>query len=269
MSLRAEIDLARGAHRIVAALQVGADETIALVGPNGAGKSSCLAAIAGIERLDGGRIVLHEDVLDGGPGGPFVPPERRNIGVVFQDPLLFPGMSARDNVAYGPVSAGRPRSEARAIAGQWLGRVGIDERHAGARPSALSGGQAQRVALARALASSPRALILDEPLAAVDASARLALRRTLREHLSGFEGPRVIVAHDIADAIALADRIVVLEAGRVVQAGTALELAARPASPYVADLVGLNGLAGRARGRVVEVGTTTLTTADEAEGDVL
>ncbi len=247
MTLRAEFGLERGSLALDVDLSVDDGETLALVGPNGAGKTSVLHALAGLLRVARGRIALDGDVLDGGPGGPFVPPEQRRAGVVFQDHLLFPHLSAADNVAYGPRSRGVPRRRARALAVQWLERVGVAD-HRDARPGALSGGQAQRVALARALAAEPRLLLLDEPLAAVDASAKLALRRELRDHVGTFAGVRVLVVHDVADAFALADRIAVMEAGRIVQVGTIAEIGRRPRSRYVADLIGLNCFRGTSRG---------------------
>jgi molybdate transport system ATP-binding protein len=148
-----------------------------------------------------------------------------------------------DNVAFGPRARGVPRATARAAARDWLARAGVGDL-ARRLPGTLSGGQAQRVALARALAAAPRCLLLDEPLAAVDATGRLELRRELRAHLAAFPGPRVIVAHDALDAFALADRVAVLEAGRIVQAGTVKTICSRPRSRYVADLVGTNLLRG-------------------------
>ncbi|MBK8975028.1 MAG: ATP-binding cassette domain-containing protein [Planctomycetes bacterium] len=269
MSLVADIAVDRGPLRLRAELRVESGETVALVGPNGAGKTSLLLAIAGLLRIDRGAISLDGRLLDGGAGGPFVPTAARHIGVVFQQHLLLPHLSVLDNVAYGPRSRGRPRSEARAAAADWLDRVGVGEPWHDARPATLSGGQSQRVALARALATAPALLLLDEPLAAVDASARLELRRELRAHLAGFRGPRILVAHHVEDALALADRVVVLEAGRVVQCGTLEELVRCPRSPYVADLVGLNCFVGTCRGGVVEVGDAHLTVVSPLDGEVV
>ncbi len=268
MSLDVHVALSRGSLALDAAFVVAPDETVALVGPNGAGKTSCLLAIAGLLRLDGGRIALGDRVFDGGPAGPWLEPERRDVGVVFQEPLLFPGMSVRDNVAYGPRARGAGKRTARAVAAAWLERVGLGDL-GDARPAALSGGQAQRVALARALASSPRVLLLDEPFAAVDASAKLALRRELREHLAAFEGPRLVVVHDVGDALALAQRVVVLEGGRVVQTGGIGELVGRPRSRYVADLLGVNCFRGICRNGAVALGGVELVVASAEEGPVL
>lgn len=252
MSLHAKIALQRGPLPIEVELAVARGETLALVGPNGAGKSTCLNAIAGLVPMSRGAIRLGERWLDGGPDHVATPPEQRGIGLLFQDHLLFPHLSALDNVAYGLVARGTPRAAARAKAAAWLSRVGLADRSA-ARPRELSGGQAQRVALARALAAEPELLLLDEPLAAVDASARQALRRDLGAHLRDFAGPRIVVTHDATDAFLLADRIAVLEAGRVVQTGTAAEISASPRSRYVADLIGLNFFRGTIRDGVLQL----------------
>jgi molybdate transport system ATP-binding protein len=171
-------------------------------------------------------------------------------------------------VAFGLRARGVPRAEARSRADAWLDRVGLTE-YAGSRPRQLSGGQAQRVALARALAADPRLLLLDEPLAALDAGTRLEVRADLRRHLAGYDGAAVVVTHDALDAMVLADRLVVLEQGRVVQEGTPRQVTAHPRTDYVARLVGLNLLRGLAvNGRVDLVGGGTLTSSGHADGDV-
>ncbi len=220
-------------------------EVVALLGPNGSGKTTLLRAVAGLRPIDAGSITLDGVTLDDPASATWVAPEHRPIGVVFQDYLLFPHLGALDNVAFGLRRAGVRRTAARARAASWLERVGLGDRP-DARPGELSGGQAQRVAVARALATDPRLLLLDEPLSALDAGTRDALRLELRRHLAGFPGMRLLVTHDPVDALALADRIVVLEAGRVVQEGPLDEIAARPRSRYVADLVGVNLWHGRA-----------------------
>ncbi len=267
--LHAAFSLQRGGLALAVDLQVAAGETLALVGPNGAGKSTCLQAIAGLLPIQHGTIRIGNELLDGGPGLPRVPPERRGVGFLFQDPLLFAGMNVLDNVAYGLRSRGVPRQEARERARQWLERVGAAAL-AAASPRELSGGQAQRVALARALAPSPRILLLDEPLAAVDASAAPELRREIRAQLAEFTGVRLVVAHSAVDAFALADRIAVLEAGRIVQLGTVAEICAQPRSRYVADLIGLNFCRGVAHDGVVELPDgARLITASTLTGPVL
>jgi molybdate transport system ATP-binding protein len=197
-----------------------------------------------------------------------VPTERRPIGFVFQDYLLFPHLSALENVAFGLRARGVPKTQARARAAAWLERVGLTD-HVRARPKALSGGQAQRVALARAMVADPRLLLLDEPLAALDAATRAEVRRDLRRHLASFEGTRLLVTHDPLEAMTLADRLVVLEAGRVTQTGTAAQVSARPRSRYVAELVGVNLFRGRAAGTTVELsGGGVLIAADRHQGEV-
>jgi molybdate transport system ATP-binding protein len=188
--------------------------------------------------------------------------------MVFQDYRLFPHLSVLENVAFGLRARGTPRAEARRCASSWLERMELDAL-APRKPGTLSGGQAQRVALARALATDPRLLLLDEPLAALDAAVRPQVRRELRRHLESFDGTRLLVTHDPLEAITLADRVVVMEAGRVVQAGTVPEITARPRSAYVARLVGLNLFRGHARGDHIELqGGASLVVAGAGTGPV-
>jgi molybdate transport system ATP-binding protein len=266
--LEATVDVRVGDLRLDVTLDVAAGETVAVVGPNGAGKTTLLRALAGLLPIDAGRIALGDVVLDDPSGKRFVVAENRSIGVVFQDYVLFPHLSALDNVAFGLRSRGTPKADANGRALAWLERVGL-AAHLDAKPRELSGGQAQRVALARALAIEPTMLLLDEPLAALDAATRVDTRRDLRHHLQAHHGVRLVITHDPLDAAALADRIVVIEAGRVVQHGTLAEITARPRSRYVADLVGVNFLAGRAAHGHVEVDGIELVVADAADGDVL
>jgi molybdate transport system ATP-binding protein len=245
--LHAAVRLRLGELDLDATVDVADGEVVALLGPNGAGKTTVLRAIAGLQPLDEGRIEVDDQVLDDPAAGTFVATADRPIGVVFQDYLLFPRLSALDNVAFGLRARGARKAEARAEAEGWLDRVGL-AAHTHARPRALSGGQAQRVALARALATRPRVLLLDEPLAALDARTRLHVRSELRRQLATFAGARLLVTHDPVDAMVLADRLVVLEAGRITQQGTTAEVARHPRSPYVAELVGVNLLAGTAAG---------------------
>ncbi len=227
----------RGPFELDVAFEVPPGEVLGVLGPNGAGKSTLLRAVAGLEVLDSGSVGVGEHPWQQ-PGG-FVPAEERRTGVVFQDYRLFPHLDVRDNVAFPSRSAGAGRADSRANAGHWLDRLGLGHL-ADRRPHQLSGGQAQRVALARALAREPEVLLLDEPMAALDAGARIEIRAFLREHLSDFPGPVVLVTHDPLEAMVLADRLMVLESGRLVQQGAPAEVARRPASPYVARLVGLN-----------------------------
>ncbi len=243
MTLEATLVVQIGELLLDMELAIAPGEVVALLGPNGAGKTTVLRTLAGLLALDDGRIVLDGQPLEDVADGAWVPPERRSVGVVFQDYLLFPTLTVVENVAFGLRARGTGRREARARATALLDQFGL-AAYAGRKPSALSGGQAQRVALARALAFQPRLLLLDEPLAALDAGTRTEVRRDLRELLAGFDGMRLLVTHDPLDAHALADRVVVLEAGTVVQSGTLGHVTAHPRSPYVARLVGTNLLSG-------------------------
>ncbi len=225
------------------AIDVAPGELVALVGPNAAGKSTLLRAIAGLQPIDEGRITLDGEVLDDPATDSFVPANRRQIGIVFQDRFLFDHMSVVENVAFGLRSRGTRRGDARAAAQRWLDRLGVGNL-ADSRPAQLSGGQAQRVALARALAFEPRLLLLDEPFAALDVTTRVEVKRDVREHLATLDIPRVIVTHDPVEAITLADRIVVLEDGHVTQQGTPDEIRSHPRSHYVADFLGINLVRG-------------------------
>jgi molybdate transport system ATP-binding protein len=266
--LVAEVALRLGTLDLDVGIEVPAGELVALLGPNGAGKTTLLKIVAGLLAPDRGRVLLDGEVLDDVATGAHVPVERRSVGYVFQDYLLFPHLSALENVAFGLRSRGTHKREARQHAREWLARVGLAD-HADARPRALSGGQAQRVALARALAIEPRLLLLDEPLAALDATTRLSTRRELRRQLDGYEGVRLLVTHDPLEAIALADRLVVLEDGRVSQAGSPTEISQRPRSRYIADLVGVNLLRGRAdRDGIAFPGASLVAAGPLPAGDV-
>ncbi len=269
--LRAEVELARGSFRLRAAIAVGPGEALALVGPSGAGKTTLLRALAGLLRPDRGLITVAGARWFDAERGFELPAERRRAGLVFQDYALFPQMPAWRNVAYGIAGAGR--AERRRRAHERLAELGLAER-AGARPAELSGGERQRVALARALASEPALLLLDEPLAALDAATRALASATLATALAGSRRPVVIVTHDFGEAARLADRIAVLDGGEIVQQGTAAELAGRPASAFVADLAGaivLRGVASPARGGLTSValaGGGTVLSTDAAAGPV-
>ncbi|GAB2325725.1 ABC transporter ATP-binding protein [Streptomyces griseoincarnatus] len=244
--LDAHLVVGRGSFRLDITLTAAPGDVVALLGPNGAGKTTALRALAGLAPLTDGRLRLDGRDLAR------TPPESRPVGVVFQDYLLFPHLTALDNVAFGPRCRGAGRSEARTRAAAWLERMGL-AAHMGAKPRRLSGGQAQRVALARALATDPRLLLLDEPLAALDARTRLEVRAQLRRHLADFEAVAVLVTHDPLDAMVLADRLVVVEHGRVVQEGAPADIARHPRTEYIAQLVGLNLYRGRADGHTVRL----------------
>ncbi|MEO6796674.1 MAG: ABC transporter ATP-binding protein [Candidatus Dormibacter sp.] len=268
MSLDARVRLGLGTFQLDVDFSVGVAQTVALLGPNGAGKTTLLRALAGLVPLDEGRVALDGVALEDTAASIRMSPEHRPIGMVFQEYLLFPHLTALENVAFGLRCRGRPRTQAEREAHGWLGRVGLADC-AAKKPGALSGGQAQRVALVRALATSPRLLLLDEPLSALDASARADVRRDLRRHLDSFEGVRLLVTHDPVEALAMADRLIVLEQGRILQAGTASEITERPRSRYVADLVGVNLFRGRATRNQVELaGGGSLAVVEAASGDV-
>lgn len=265
-SLDARLVVDRKAFRLDLTLTATAGEVVALLGPNGAGKTTALRALAGLRPLDGGHLDLAGRRVDDPRAGLFVPPERRPVGVVFQDYLLFPHLTALDNVAFGPRCQGVGRREARVQAAEWLERVGLGE-HARSKPRQLSGGQAQRVALARALAVRPALLLLDEPLAALDARTRLDTRAQLHRHLADHRGVALLVTHDPLDAMVLADRLVIVEEGRVVQEGNPASITAQPRTEYVARLVGLNLYRGHGDGHTVAIGNgLTLAVTDEVRG---
>jgi len=242
----------RGGWSLDLALEVAPGEVLCVIGPNGAGKSTLLRAVCGLEPLTSGRLALAGVVVDDPSADVLVPAQDRHVGVVFQDYRLFPHLSVLDNVAFGARRRRRARVAARERASYWIERLDLTAL-ASRRPAHISGGQAQRVALARALASEPSVLVLDEPMAALDAGTRLDVRGELRRHLHEFPGPTLLVTHDPLDALVLADRLVVLEDGRVTQTGTGHDVARRPASEYVARLLGLNLLRGRAHDGDVEV----------------
>jgi len=244
-------------------------EVVGVVGENGAGKSTLLRVLAGLTPLDDGRLAVDGHVLDEPATGTFVDPDRRPVGIVLQRPTLFPHLDLRDNVAFGPRRRGAAREVARAEADRWLDRLELADL-ARARPRSVSGGQAQRAAIARTLACDPDVLLLDEPFAALDQDGRTLVRRLLRTEERRADRTTVLVSHDPVDALALTDRIVVLEDGRVTQVGTPAEITRRPRSAFVAGLVGLNLLRGRASGTTVALPDgAELITASPAEGDVL
>ncbi|MET7999928.1 ABC transporter ATP-binding protein [Nonomuraea glycinis] len=259
MSLRARLIVTRPAFRLDLTLEVAPGEVVALLGPNGAGKTTALRALAGLTAMSEGQISLDGQPLH------VLAAEQRPIGMVFQDYLLFPHLSALDNVAFGPRCQGVAKAEARRTAAALLERVGL-AGHAAAKPRQLSGGQAQRVALARALAVRPRLLLLDEPLAALDAHTRLEIRSELRRQLADFDGVTVLVTHDPLDAMVLADRLIVIEHGAIVQQGAPGEVARRPRTDYVARLVGLNLYRGVADGTGVKVGELLLHSSEHLDG---
>lgn len=221
------------------AVDVPGGETLAVLGPNGAGKSTLLATVAGLVRPARARVVMGERTL--ADRGVWVPPHRRSVALLAQEPRLFPHLSVRDNVAFGPRSRRAP--DAVATADRWLERVGLTAL-ADRRPRELSGGQAQRAAIARALAVDPEVILLDEPMAALDAESVPEVRRLLRGVLA--ERTAIIVTHDPLDALVLADRVVIVEAGRVVQDGPPADVLSHPRSAFGAALAGVNLVEGTA-----------------------
>ncbi|NDU76463.1 ATP-binding cassette domain-containing protein [Actinomadura sp. DSM 109109] len=243
-------------------LDVAVGEFFALLGPSGCGKTTLLRTIAGLETATAGTVRLgDEDVTRLQPG-------RREVGMVFQDYALFPHMTVMDNIAY-PLRVRKQRRAARyaqaAEAVRELGLQGLEGR----RPGNLSGGQQQRVALARAMVAHPRVLLLDEPLSNLDARLRLEARTFLKEFQQRLAFTTVFVTHDQAEALALADRIAVMQSGRIRQVGTPAEVFGRPANLFVASFIGstpMNLLPGTVRGGSVAVGGTELPVPEEARG---
>jgi molybdate transport system ATP-binding protein len=269
--LRAELTARVGDLELDVALRVPPGECLALAGPSGAGKTTILRMIAGTETPARGRVVCGDDVWVDRERGVNLAPERRGCGYVPQDHALFPHLSAWRNVAYGLSGLGRAQRRARAL--ELLERFGLAER-SGARPQTLSGGERQRVALARALAAEPRVLLLDEPLAALDARTRARAARELSGVLRGAGIPSLLVTHEFHEGALLGDRVAVIDRGRVIQEGPAEELAAAPRSAFVAEFTGSVVLTGNAysdRGSltVIELdGGGTATATDAGQGPV-
>lgn len=247
MRLAVRAEVAVDAFRLDIDLVLDGGATVALLGPNGAGKTTALRVIAGLVPVDRGSVTLERnevvEVWDDADRKVLVRPEHRAVAVMFQDYRLFPTMTVLENVAFGLRARGQKANDARAVAAAWLGRVGLADRSQ-ERTDRLSGGESQRVALARALATEPAVLLLDEPLAALDVGSRAEVRADLAQFLGSFAGISVLVTHDPAEARLLADRVVVLEGGRVVQQGTMDEIATAPASQYVERLVAGGATAG-------------------------
>ncbi len=265
-----DAEVRRGSFTLAVSLTAAPGRVLGLLGPNGAGKSTLLGAVAGLTPISAGRIMLAGQVMDDADTGTFAEPAQRPVGFVFQNYRLFPYLTVAENVAFSPRARGQGRRAARAAASHWLDRLGLADL-AGRKPDQLSGGQAQRVALARALAGQPELLLLDEPLSALDAGTRLDVQAELKRHLADFTGPCLLVTHDPLEALVLADQLIVLEGGRIVQEGTPARIARQPATDYVAKLVGLNLYAGRADGSQVKLtGGGDFVIADHGQrGDVL
>ncbi|MFC4637353.1 ABC transporter ATP-binding protein [Deinococcus hohokamensis] len=233
-------------------LSVEAGETVALLGPSGCGKSTVLRGVAGLERLDAGRVEV------GGREVTTLPPEARHVGLVFQDYALFPHLSVLDNVAYGPRMRGTPRPQAWAQAREALALVELLDLQR-RQPAQLSGGQQQRVALARALATGSPLLLLDEPLSNLDEQRRTELRAELRRLFARVGAGVLLVTHDQREALALAGRVVVMRAGRLVQQGPAADVFARPATAWVAAFLGHANVLARPDGAALWIPETAVT----------
>jgi len=243
-TLSLDIALPLRSFRLELALDVGR-ETVALVGPSGAGKTTVLRAISGLVRPERGSVRCGDETWLDTAAGVDLRPEERSVGYVFQDYALFPHMTVERNVRFAGGGT------------ELLERFGIVHL-ARVRPGALSGGERQRAALARAVARQPKVLLLDEPLAALDAQTRASVRSELRDLLAGLDLPALLVTHDYEDAAALASRVGVLVDGRIVQLGTPAELIAAPSTPFVADFVGANLLPGNAAARADGLTDVTL-----------
>ncbi|MHA7290589.1 sulfate/molybdate ABC transporter ATP-binding protein [Arthrobacter sp. MDT3-24] len=249
-------------------LAVGPAETVAVMGANGAGKSTLLNVIAGLLHPDSGTALLDGRTLfDLTAGrGEWTAPHRRGTALLAQEPLLFPHLSVLENVAFGPRSAGASKPAARESALRWLAEVEATELQS-RRPAELSGGQAQRVAVARALAAAPGLLLLDEPMAALDIHAAPLLRRLLKRVLTGRRA--IIITHDVLDALMLADRVVILENGRISEEGPTRDILQRPRSRFAAGLAGLNFVAGHLTEHGLRAGALNLYGHHDVDGPLL
>jgi molybdate transport system ATP-binding protein len=260
-----------GGFTLAAELLVRPGETTVLVGESGAGKSTLLRVVAGLEQPDEGRVAVNDQVYLDTALGVALPPWRRSIGFVFQDYALFPHLSVAEDVMFGPRAAGTSRRDARRRSLAMLERLGVADL-AGRTVAGLSGGQQQRVALARALVLDPAVLLLDEPLSALDVRTRRRIRGDLRHLLRGLSCRTLYVTHNPVEAMFFGERLVVLEGGRVTQAGTRDDLLRHPRSAYVAELVGTNLLYGsgeRAGVAEIRTGSGPMAVGDEAvEGEV-
>lgn len=241
--LRANVVARRGAFVLDAAIDVSSGEVLALLGPNGAGKSTLLHVIAGLaipesgEVAVGGRTLTRRDPRGRHDDAVFVSPRHRGVGLLGQDPLLFPHLSAVQNVAFSARAQGIRPTQAVTAAEEWLAAVGLDGLE-GRKPGALSGGQQQRVAIARVLAARPKVLLLDEPMAALDVQTAAAIRILLKERLADTGIPTVLVTHNVLDAIVLADRVAVLDDGRIVEEGETSQVLDTPGNQFLRALTG-------------------------------
>jgi molybdate transport system ATP-binding protein len=242
-ALAARMLVTRGTFELDVDLEVQPGEILALLGPNGSGKSTLLGALAGLIPIGSGTVTIAGRVLSSSDPYVSVAPEHRGVGLLGQEPLLFPHLNALDNVAFGRQSQGIRAADARREARGWLAAVrldGLEQR----KPARLSGGQQQRVALARALAARPEVLLLDEPLAAVDVGAASQLRMLLRERLVQAGTATILVTHDVLDALVVADRVAILQEGRIVESGPTQQVLGAPRTQFIAALAGVNLVTG-------------------------
>jgi iron(III) transport system ATP-binding protein len=245
-------------------LEIERGELMAVLGPSGCGKTTLLRVIAGFEQPDAGCVVVSDEVV-AGPGR-IIPPEKRRVGMVFQDYALFPHLSVEGNVAFGLTS--RPREERETLTRRTLELVGLQHK-ARCDVHELSGGERQRVALARALAPEPELVLLDEPFSSLDASLRGGLRREVELILRDAEATALLVTHDQEEALSLADRVAVMRDGEIVQVGPPVEVYGRPATRWAAQFVGeVNVLSGVARGGGVETELGVFDLRSAASGSV-
>jgi molybdate transport system ATP-binding protein len=241
--LLVDVGARRAGFELAAQLVVPRGGVLAVVGPNGSGKSTLLDVVAGRLRPDSGSVRVGDRVVTDVGRGVHVRPEKRSVGLLGQDALVFPHLSARENVAFGPRAAGVPAARARAEADERLAAVGLQGLE-GRRPLQLSGGQRQRVAVARALAAEPEVLLLDEPFSQLDVRTAAELRDVVRSELRRTGTTAVLVTHDVLDAVALGDELAVLVDGVVVERGTPAEVLDRPRHPFSAALAGVNLVVG-------------------------
>jgi molybdate transport system ATP-binding protein len=265
--LNATIRARAGALEIDASFAARVGAPLVFAGRNGSGKTTILRCLAGLAPIDAGSIEWGGNVVDDPSRGIFVPPERRGVGYVFQELQLFPHLSAEANITFGLRARGAGAREAAAAARPWIELLRLAPLLS-RKPASLSGGEAQRVALARALASMPQLLLLDEPLASLDAPAKAELRRDLRAVFADYAGVVILVTHDPVEALTLGKDICVLENGRIEQHGAAESVAREPKTRFVADFVGTNLFRGAARAGAIEVEGGGRIQAASGDGEV-
>ncbi len=234
MRLQAHVQVPRTGFEVNAEFQVRAGSTLAIMGPSGAGKSTIVNAIAGTQKIAGGRIELDSKVL--ADEHQHLAPHLRGVGLLSQEPHLFPHMDALKNIAFGAHASGIAKPAALETARGWLKRLGLEElTHQ--RPAALSGGQRQRIALARALAARPKLLLIDEPFASLDVEAAMDMRQLVRDELTRTSTSAILISHSAADTQSLADELVVLDRGQIVDSGSVQEVFANPVNRFMRAVV--------------------------------